>query len=194
MGARETAVIATPWSPTFGWRILIISGLLSAIEGLNPRMLFRLRRDLHTDLRDIPSLANFLIFGAILNTGTSAILGNLLVVAHPAGVWINWREVFVWWIADFTAALLLATPILAFGSTFMRRLRGESDHRTLANALQIVVAVILLVRASLSGFKSATTTWSTSAERARSHAITEPMSPEPSTAVFISECAKLWRF
>src|SRR5947207_253435 len=25
------AVIATPWSPTFGWRILIISGLLRAI-------------------------------------------------------------------------------------------------------------------------------------------------------------------
>jgi len=138
------AVIATPWSPAFGWRVLLISGLLSAIEGLIPRMLFRVRRDLHTDLRDIPSLVNFLIFGAVLNTGTSAILGNLLVVEHPAGVWINWREVFVWWIADFTAALLLATPILAFGSTFMRRLRGESDHRTLANALQIVVAVILL--------------------------------------------------
>ena len=138
------ATMATPWSPAFGWRILVISGLLSAIEGLIPRVLFRLRRDLHTDLRDIPSLVNFLIFGAVLNTGTSAILGNLLVVAHPSGVWINWREVFVWWIADFTAALLLATPILAFGSTFMRRLRGESDHRTLANALQIVVVVILL--------------------------------------------------
>src|SRR5881394_1091410 len=52
------AVIATPWSPTFGWRVLVISGLLSAIEGLIPRLLFRVRHDLHTDLRDIPSLVN----------------------------------------------------------------------------------------------------------------------------------------
>jgi signal transduction histidine kinase len=138
------AVIATPWSPSFGWRILVTSGLLSAAEGLLPRLVFRVRRGLHTDLRDMPSLVHFLIFGTVVNTGASAILGNLFVIPHRAGVWINWREVFVWWIADFTAALLLATPILAFGSTFLRRLRGESEHRTLANALQIVVVIILL--------------------------------------------------
>jgi signal transduction histidine kinase len=139
------ATIATPWSPTFGWRILLISGLLSAIEALIPRLLFRVRRDLHADLRDMPSLVNFLIFGTVVNTAVSAIAGNLLIVGHPAGVWINWREVFVWWIADFTAALLLATPILAFGNTFVRRLRGaEREQRTLANALQIVVVVTLL--------------------------------------------------
>jgi signal transduction histidine kinase len=138
------ATMATPWSPTYGWRILLISGLLSAIEGLIPRLVFRLRRDLHTDLRDMRSLVHFLIFGTVVNTGTSAVLGNLLVVNHPAGVWLNWREVFVWWIADFTAALLLATPILAFGSMFFRRMRGSGDHRTLANALQIVVVIILL--------------------------------------------------
>ena len=138
------AVMATPWSPEYGWRILLLSGLLSAVEGLIPRLVFRLRRDLHADLRDMRSLLNFLIFGTVLNTGTSAILGNLFVVPHAAGAGINWREVFVWWIADFTAALLLATPILAFGSTFVRQLRREGDRCTLANALQIVVVIVLL--------------------------------------------------
>jgi len=140
------ATIATPWSPEFGWRVLLVSGLLSAIEGLIPLLVFRIRRDLHADLRDMKSLVAFLIFGTILNSAVSAILGNLLVIPHPAGVWINWHEVFVWWIADFTAATLLATPILAFGGTFFRRLRGgeRDDRRTLANALQIVTAVILL--------------------------------------------------
>jgi len=140
------ATMATPWSPDFGWRILVLSGLLSAIEGLIPLIVFRLRRDLHADLRDMKSLVAFLIFGTVVNSAISALLGNLLVIAHPAGVWINWHEVFVWWIADFTAALLLATPILAFGGTFFRRLRGgeRDDRRTLANALQIVTAVILL--------------------------------------------------
>src|ERR1051325_3614385 len=138
------AVMATPWSPAYGWRILLLSGLLSAVEGLIPRLVFRFRRDLHADLRDMRSLVNFLIFGTVLNTGASAILGNVLVVQHPAGTGVNWREVFVWWIADFTAALLLATPILAFGSTFVRQLRREGDGRTLANALQIVVVIVLL--------------------------------------------------
>jgi signal transduction histidine kinase len=140
------AVIATPWSPAYGIRVLVISGLLCAIEGLMPRLLFRFRRDLHADLRDLRSLAAFLVFGTVVNTAASAILGNLLVIAHPPGVWLNWHEVFVWWIADFTAALLLATPILAFGGMFVRRLRGDEsdDRRTIANALQIVVIVILL--------------------------------------------------
>ena len=134
------AVMATPWSPEYGWRVLLLSGLVSAIEGLIPRLLFRARPDLYIDLRDIRSLVYFLIFGTVLNSAVSAIAGNLLVIQHPAGVWINWREVFVWWIADFTAALLLATPILAFGGARLRR----RERRTLRNALQIVVAVILL--------------------------------------------------
>src|ERR1051326_6395084 len=94
--------------------VLVISGVISAVEGLIPYLVFRIRRDLDPDLRDMKSLLTFLLFGNVLNTGFSAIAGNLFVVKHATGILINKHEVFVWWIADFTAALLLATPIIAF--------------------------------------------------------------------------------
>ena len=78
--------IATPWSASITPQQLMISGLLSAAEGLIPYYVFRLRRDLTPDLRDMKSLVAFLLFGTIANTGFSAIAGNLLVVpaAPPA--------------------------------------------------------------------------------------------------------------
>ncbi|HUP62663.1 MAG TPA: ATP-binding protein [Thermoanaerobaculia bacterium] len=137
--------IATPWSETITASQLVLSGLLSAAEGLIPWLVFRWRRDLTADLRDMKSLLAFLVFGTIVNTGISAILGDLLVISHPPGVGIVWREVFVWWIADFTAALLIATPVLAFGGTFINRPRsGEEPRRTITNALQIVTVILLL--------------------------------------------------
>ena len=149
------ATIATPWNDSVTATQLVISGLLSAAEGLIPYFVFRARRDLTSDLRDMKSLVAFLLFGTIVNTAVSAILGNLLVIAHPPGVAIVWREVFVWWIADFVAALLIATPVLAFGGAFFR---GQGVHgvqgvqgvvpaeqpRTITNALQIVTVIILL--------------------------------------------------
>jgi signal transduction histidine kinase len=136
------ATMATPWSADITRAELMISGLLSAAEGMIPWLVFRLRRDLTADLRDMKSLIAFLVFGTIVNTAASAILGNLFVVSHPAGVHLVWREVFVWWIADFTAALLIATPVLAFGGAFLRT-RGDRP-RTITNALQIVTVIILL--------------------------------------------------
>src|SRR5688572_12552153 len=136
--------IVTPWGPVTAAQLLI-SGVLAALEGLIPYYVFRFRRDLTEDLRDMKSLVAFLIFGTVINSAVSAILGNLLVVSHPAGVTIVWRQVFVWWIADFTAALLIATPILAFGGTLFRRGKDlEEQPRTIGNALQIVTVIILL--------------------------------------------------
>jgi integral membrane sensor domain MASE1 len=136
--------IVTPWMPTPLWN-LALSGLITSTEGLIPWAVFRWRDDLHRDLRDMRSLLTFLLFGTVLNTAFSAVLGNLLVVVHPSGDLLSAHQVFVWWIADFTAALLLATPALAFGSALRRRKLSDGDApRTLRNALQIVVVLILL--------------------------------------------------
>jgi signal transduction histidine kinase/integral membrane sensor domain MASE1 len=136
--------IVTPWGPVTHTQ-LVLSGLLSAVEGLIPYFVFRFRRELTGDLRDMKSLIVFLIFGTVVNSAVSAILGNLFVVEHPPGVTLVWRQVFVWWIADFTAALLIATPVLSFGGTLFRRARTADDRpRTIGNALQIVTVVILL--------------------------------------------------
>src|SRR5207237_149958 len=137
---------ATPWSPNADFQGLLASGIVSACEGMIPWVVFRLRRTLHTDLRDMRSFLVFLLFGTVLNTMFSAIAGNVLVVLHPHGG-IVWREVFVWWIADFTAALLLATPILAFGGNLGAKLRSdnrETKPRTIVNALQILTVIVLL--------------------------------------------------
>lgn len=138
--------IVTPWATASDLSSLLLSGTISAVEGLIPCLVFRLRRDLVRDLRDMRSLMAFLLFGTILNTACSAIAGNLLLVPHPRGVWIDWRDVFIWWIADFTAALLLAMPALAFGGALVSRIR--SDHadqpRTITNTLQVVTMIILL--------------------------------------------------
>jgi signal transduction histidine kinase/integral membrane sensor domain MASE1 len=138
--------IVTPWSADQSITLLLISGVISALEGVIPRVVFRLRRDLHADLRDMKSLLAFLLFGTIVNTGFSAIAGNLLVVPHPVGIRIVPHEVFVWWIADFAAALLVATPILAFGGALAARWRHDhsGQPRSITNTLQIVTVVILL--------------------------------------------------
>ena len=138
--------IATPWSSEQGAASLIAAGIISALEGMIPYLAFRWRRDLVPDLRDMKSLLAFLLFGNILNTGFSAIAGNLFVVTHAPGTMFNAHEVFVWWIADFTAALLLATPILAFGGALAARWRHDrsGQPRTITNTLQIVTVVILL--------------------------------------------------
>jgi signal transduction histidine kinase/integral membrane sensor domain MASE1 len=138
--------IVTPWSADQSLTLLLISGIISAVEGVIPWAVFRLTRDLHSDLRDMKSLLTFLLFGTVVNTGFSAIAGNIFVVSHPAGVRIVPHEVFVWWIADFTAALLVATPVLAFGGALAARWRHDpaGRPRTITNTLQIVTVVILL--------------------------------------------------
>lgn len=139
--------VATPWGPVLSPGLLVVSGILTATEGMIPCLLFRLRSDLSRDLRDMKSLSAFLLFGTILNTALSAVSGNLLLVPHPPGVWLRWREVFIWWIADFSAALLIATPVLAFGGALAARWGAEgrgTRPRTITNTLQIVTVVILL--------------------------------------------------
>ncbi len=138
------ATIVTPWAPENPPHILFASGVVSAIEALIPWLVFKTRRDLRTDLRDMKSLLVFLVFGTIVNTGFSAIAGNLLVIEHPEGLRLVGHEIFAWWLADFTAALLIAMPILAFSGALRRGAASEREPRTIVNTLQIVIAIILL--------------------------------------------------
>src|SRR6266446_9076417 len=133
--------IATPWSTNPDLPTLTAAGVVSAIEGLIPWAVFRLRRDLHRDLRDMKSLLAFLLFGCVLNTLFSAVVGNIVVVHHPTAP-IDWNEIFVWFIADFTAAVLLAMPVLAFGGWLFNP--RDREPRKLVNALQILSVVVLL--------------------------------------------------
>jgi signal transduction histidine kinase len=137
--------MATPWGANADAMGLFVSGVISAIEGFIPHLVFRARRDLAPDLRDMKSLLAFLLFGTLLNTLFSAVAGNLFIVQHAASG-IVWREVFAWWLADFVAALLLATPALAFGGVFLGRLRHDASEkpRTIVNTLQIITVIVLL--------------------------------------------------
>jgi signal transduction histidine kinase len=138
------ATMVTPWAPENPPQVLFASGLVSAAEALIPWIVFKARRDLRSDLRDMKSLLVFLLFGTIVNTGFSAIAGNILVIDHAEGLHLVWHEVFVWWLADFTAALLIAVPILAFSGALRREGATEREPRTIVNTLQIVSAIILL--------------------------------------------------
>ena len=138
------ATMVTPWAPENPPHVLFASGVVSSAEALIPWLVFKGRRDLRTDLRDMKSLLVFLVFGTIVNTGFSAIAGNLLVIEHPEGLHLVWHEVFVWWLADFTAALLISMPILAFSGALRRGGTTEREPRTIVNTLQIVMAIILL--------------------------------------------------
>ncbi len=135
--------LITPWNTNADAEGLLLSGLIGSLQGFIPWVVFRLRRDLSRDLRDMKSLIAFLFFGTALNSAACAIAGNLLVVPQPEGVSLVWREVFIWFISDFSAVLLIATPILAFGGTLLNR-RTTGRPRTLANALEVVSAVLLL--------------------------------------------------
>jgi signal transduction histidine kinase len=138
------ATMVTPWAPENPPQVLFASGVVSSVEALIPWLVFKMRRDLRSDLRDMKSLLVFLVFGTIVNTGVSAIAGNLLVIEHSAGLHLVWHEVFVWWLADFTAALLIAMPVLAFSGALRRGGASEREPRTIVNTLQIVMAIILL--------------------------------------------------
>lgn len=135
--------MATPWGPGSSITRLAISGMICAVEGLIPWALFRLRRDLAPDLRDIRSLGAFLLFGALLNTGASALLGAFFIIDQVDGA-LNWRGMFVWWMSGFTASLLFATPVLAFGGQFLNRQASAHRPRTLTNAIQIVTTILLV--------------------------------------------------
>jgi signal transduction histidine kinase len=133
----------TPWHSNADFEGLLLSGLIGSLQGCIPWVVFRLHRGLSRDLRDMKSLIAFLFFGVLVNSAVCAIAGNLLVVTHPPGALLVWRDVFVWFISDFAAVLLIATPILAFGGTLLNR-TTPGRPRTIANALEIVSVVLLL--------------------------------------------------
>lgn len=137
--------LATPWETDLTFFATVVSGTLNVIEGVIPWLWFRLNTKLHRDLIDLRSLFHFIIFGAILNSALSALIGNLYLI-EPIGSIKAWAWL-TWWISDFSAAVLVAMPVLAFGGWVFDRIAGRDQHevrRTLGNAVQITLAVIII--------------------------------------------------
>ncbi|MGA7617049.1 MAG: ATP-binding protein [Thermoanaerobaculia bacterium] len=144
--------LLTPWEGATMFH-LFLSGAVNAVEGLIPWLVFRLNPRLSKDLSDGKSLIMFLLFGTILNTGVSAILGSLFVTGRS--LW-SLNSFAVWWVADFTAALMIATPFLAFGTALMdgaRRGTTPRRPRTILSALQLTFVTILLGWAASAGIR-----------------------------------------
>lgn len=135
--------LATPWQAGEALWQTAFSGLLNVAEGMIPWLVFRYRRELSRDLHDLKSLAAFVVFGCILNSAVSALAGNLVLIPGP----LTFTSLFTWWVSDFSAAVVLGVPVLAFAGGLLGRLagRGEERHgRTLANAVTITAVIILL--------------------------------------------------
>lgn len=139
--------IATPWSSEVSLAVLAANGLVNALEGMIPYAVFRTSPTLSSDLRDMRSFIAFLMSGTLLNTGISALLGNA-ILSGTSPLDLAVKPILAWWTADFTAAVLIATPVLAFGGSILSRLRREAKPaahpRTIVNSIQITVVVILL--------------------------------------------------
>jgi signal transduction histidine kinase/integral membrane sensor domain MASE1 len=137
-----------PWANIQSVPQTLMFGLINALEGAVPALFFRLRPGLSRELRDLRSLGIFLLTGTLLNTALSSALGTSLLVASDATMPFGSRFM-VWWLADFAAALLLATPMLAFGGSILRRLgsdmpAGARAPLAITNALQITAAIVIL--------------------------------------------------
>ncbi|MBI2212348.1 MAG: MASE1 domain-containing protein [Acidobacteria bacterium] len=137
-----------PWANLESTPQTLLFGAINVIEGALPAIVFRLRPSLSRELRDLRSLGMFLITGTVVNTAISAALGtSMLVAGDPATPFSN--RFLVWWLADFAAALLLATPLLSFGSALLRRLSDDAPTRpqsplAITNTLQVTAAIVIL--------------------------------------------------
>ena len=137
--------LATPWVTDLTLLDTVISGSLNVLEGVIPWLWFRFNVRLHRDLIDLRSLFHFILFGAVINSALSALVGNYYLI-EPTGSIKGWAWL-TWWISDFSASILLAMPILAFGGWIFDRIAGRNPQevrRTLANAVQISLAVIII--------------------------------------------------
>ncbi|MBW3670240.1 MAG: MASE1 domain-containing protein [Acidobacteria bacterium] len=137
--------LATPWETDLSFFATVVSGTLNVIEGVIPWLWFRFNRTLHRELIDLRSLFHFIVFGAVLNSALSALVGNLYLI-EPIGTVKGWAWL-TWWISDFSASVLVAMPVLAFGGWIFDRIAGRDPHdvrRTLGNAVQITLAIIII--------------------------------------------------
>jgi len=135
--------VGTPWQTGETLQMTAVSGMLNVIEGMLPYLVFRFTRNLHRDLHDFRSLVAFLIYGCIVNSAVSAAAGNLILIPPP----VTLTNLFTWWVSDFTAALLLGMPLLAFAGGLLERITGAPEQRpsrTLANAVEITATITLL--------------------------------------------------
>jgi len=139
--------LVTPWQPGELFWQTAVSGLLNVAEGMIPYLVFRYWRGLHVDLRDRRSFAFFFVFGTVVNSAISAFVGNLLLIPREGAELMSGRALFMWWVSDFSAALMLGVPLLAFAGGFFDKLKRQKEPRpqtTLATVLQVTIVIVLL--------------------------------------------------
>lgn len=121
---------------------------INSLEGLLPWIAFRVTPGVSTDLRDLKSLALFILSGTVVNTGISATIGTSLVGSADSPELIV-HQLVVWWIADFSAAALLAMPSLAFGDRLLKAASpaGASVRSAplfISGTLRVTAAIVIL--------------------------------------------------
>lgn len=139
--------LVTPWQPNELLWQTAVSGLLNVAEGMIPYLVFRYWRGLHVDLRDMKSFGVFFVFGTVVNSAISATIGNLFLVPWEGPGLLSWRALFMWWVSDFSAALMLGVPLLAFAGGMFEKLKGKpepSTRTTFVTTLRITIVIILL--------------------------------------------------
>ena len=106
--------LITPWGTRSGFAEFLIyylpMGLINVLEGLIPALIFRFMPNFHPALKKIRDILVFLLFGCLLNTGFSAVAGNLLRYTALSKSF-SMVSIQVWWLADGIAALTLGLPL-----------------------------------------------------------------------------------
>jgi signal transduction histidine kinase len=140
--------LVNPWlSGEWSSGALAFAGV-NMLEGLIPWLAFRLVPGVSMDLRDLRSLGLFIISGTIVNTGLSATIGTSLIGAPESPTTVV-HQMVVWWIADFSAAVLLATPTLAFADRLLLVISPTGETKRsfplfISGTLRVTAAIVIL--------------------------------------------------
>lgn len=115
-----TIIGGLSWAPV----VVNSTGAFTTIlEGLIPALVFYGTSSLKKDLSDKKSLVAYIIFAVIIGTFACSFLGNLnytlwgyqtMEYTFSVGIW-------VWWLGDAVAALVLGLPILKFMSPYVMK-------------------------------------------------------------------------
>ncbi len=115
-----TLIGGLAWAPIL---VNMTGGFTTILEGLIPALIFYTFTNLKKDLTDKRSLVAYLIFAVVLGTFACSLLGNLnytlwgyqtMEYTWTVGIW-------VWWLGDAVAALVIGIPILRLMTPYVQR-------------------------------------------------------------------------
>ncbi|HWQ64982.1 MAG TPA: hypothetical protein VN429_11240 [Methanospirillum sp.] len=112
LGALLTLPIAPEW--------VFVFALSEGVQVAVPALAFRLS-GANPALRSVKDVSLFLIFGCILNTILSGLIGTYVLCTTgvtPAGQFISFFE--MWIVGDMMAIFIISTILLSFATPYMR--------------------------------------------------------------------------